>query len=79
MLEARSTAHRRATHPGHAAITSAPDAGGPLRDTQILARHADPRTTEHCDSARTTSPVTRFSSMKKSLQPPSGPPASTRQ
>ena len=36
----------------HAAITNALDAGGPLRDAQILARHADPRTTEHCDRAR---------------------------
>ena len=29
----------------HAAITNALDAGVPLRDAQILARHADPRTT----------------------------------
>lgn len=36
----------------HAAITNALDAGVPLRDAQILARHADPRTTEHCDRAR---------------------------
>jgi hypothetical protein len=28
------------------------DAGVPLRDAQILARHADPRTTEHYDRAR---------------------------
>ncbi|MDN5790276.1 MAG: tyrosine-type recombinase/integrase [Micrococcales bacterium] len=35
----------------HAAITSI-DAGVPLRDAQILARHADPRTTEHYDRAR---------------------------
>jgi site-specific recombinase XerD len=27
----------------HAAITNALDAGVPLRDVQILARHADPR------------------------------------
>jgi len=33
----------------HAAITNALDAGVPLRDAQILARHADPRTTEHYD------------------------------
>jgi hypothetical protein len=26
--------------------------GVPLRDAQILARHADPRTTEHYDRAR---------------------------
>ena len=28
------------------------DAGVPLRDAQFLARHADPRTTEHYDRAR---------------------------
>jgi integrase/recombinase XerD len=28
------------------------DAGVPLRDAQIRARHADPRTTEHYDRAR---------------------------
>jgi integrase/recombinase XerD len=36
----------------HAAIANALDAGVPLRDAQILARHADPRTTEHYDRAR---------------------------
>ncbi|MGA8045771.1 MAG: tyrosine-type recombinase/integrase, partial [Dermatophilaceae bacterium] len=36
----------------HAAITNALDAGVPLRDAQIPARHADPRTTEHYDRAR---------------------------
>ncbi|HEY3086694.1 MAG TPA: tyrosine-type recombinase/integrase [Actinomycetes bacterium] len=36
----------------HAAITNALDACVPLRDAQILARHADPRTTEHYDRAR---------------------------
>ena len=36
----------------HAAITNALDAGVPLRDAQTLARHADPRTTEHYDRAR---------------------------
>ena len=36
----------------HAAITNALDAGVPLRDAQILARHSDPRTTEHYDHAR---------------------------
>lgn len=36
----------------HAAMTNALDAGAPLRDAQILARHADPRTTEHYDRAR---------------------------
>jgi site-specific recombinase XerD len=36
----------------HAAITNALDAGVRLRDAQILARHADPRTTQHYDRAR---------------------------
>ena len=36
----------------HPAITNALDAGVPLRDAQILARHADPRITEHYDRAR---------------------------
>ncbi len=36
----------------HAAITNALDAGVPLRDAQILAGHADPRTIEHYDRAR---------------------------
>lgn len=36
----------------HAAITNALDAGVPLRDAQIPARHAEPRTTEHYDRAR---------------------------
>ena len=39
----------------HAAITNALDAGLPLRDAQILARHADPRTTEHYDRAHVVS------------------------
>jgi len=34
------------------AATNSLDAGVPLRDAQILARHADPRTTEHYDRAR---------------------------
>jgi integrase/recombinase XerD len=36
----------------HAAITNDPDADVPLRVAQILARHADPRITEHYDPAR---------------------------
>ncbi|GAB3083636.1 hypothetical protein GCM10027080_36440 [Pedococcus soli] len=36
----------------HAANTNALHAGAPLRDAQILARPADPRTTEHYDRAR---------------------------
>jgi len=35
----------------HGAITNALDAGVPLRRAQILARHADPRTTEYDDRA----------------------------
>lgn len=37
---------------GHAAITDALDPGVTLRDGQILAGHADPRTTEHHDRPR---------------------------
>lgn len=29
--------------------TTALDTGDPLRDAQILGRHAHPRATEHCD------------------------------
>lgn len=36
----------------HAAITNTLDAGVPLRDAQVLARHADPRATQHYDRAR---------------------------
>lgn len=36
----------------HSAITAALDAGVPLRDVQIFARHADPRTTTRYDRAR---------------------------
>ncbi len=32
--------------------TRAAGSRSPLRDAQILARHADPRTTEHYDRAR---------------------------
>lgn len=36
----------------HAAITAALDAGAPLRDAQIFARHSDPRTTTRYDRGR---------------------------
>ena len=36
----------------HDAISNALDAGVPLREAQILARHAHPRTAEHYDRAR---------------------------
>lgn len=52
----------------HLAITNALDAGVPLRDAQILARHADPRTTEHYDRAPATSTATASTS-----SPPTSP------
>jgi site-specific recombinase XerD len=36
----------------HSFITPGLDAGVPLRDVQIAARHADPRTTTRYDRAR---------------------------
>ena len=45
-----------------AAITNALDAGVPLRDAQILARHADPRTTEHYAGPAATLTGTLFTS-----------------
>lgn len=36
----------------HAAVTAALDAGATLRDAQVFARHADPRTTERYDRTR---------------------------
>ena len=36
----------------HSFITACLDAGVPLRDVQIAARHADPRTTTRYDRAR---------------------------
>ncbi len=36
----------------HTYVTTMPDAGVPLRDVQIAARHADPRTTTRYDRAR---------------------------
>jgi integrase len=53
IAKAAGIAHHISPHSlRHAAITNALDAGVPLRDAQILARHADPRTTEHYDRAR---------------------------
>jgi hypothetical protein len=46
------------------------DAGVDLRDVQIAARHADPRTTMHYDRAARTWTATRTTS-----SPPSWPPA----
>jgi integrase/recombinase XerD len=36
----------------HTFVTTMLDAGVDLRDVQIAARHADPRTTMRCDRAR---------------------------
>jgi integrase/recombinase XerD len=36
----------------HTYVTTMLDAGANLRDVQIVARHADPRTTMRCDRAR---------------------------
>ena len=36
----------------HTAVTLALDAGGPIREVQKLAAHADPRTTMRYDRAR---------------------------
>ena len=38
--------------PGHTFVTTMLDAGIDLRDVQIAARHADPRTTTRYDRAR---------------------------
>ena len=60
----------------HAAITNALDAGVPLRDAQILARHADPRTTEHYDPPEATSTATASTSSPPTLQASEQPGAS---
>jgi site-specific recombinase XerD len=57
----------------HAAIAKALDVGVALRDARILARHADPRTTEHYDRAP---PAT--STVTESTSPPPTSPASNR-
>ena len=36
----------------HTYVTTMLDAGADLRDVQLAARHADPRTTMRCDRAR---------------------------
>jgi integrase/recombinase XerD len=36
----------------HTCVTTMPDAGADLRDVQIVAHHADPRTTMRYDRAR---------------------------
>ncbi len=66
----RPRSHATSAHTSlrHAAITNALDAGVPLRDAQILARHSDPRTTStttapaatSTDMASTSSPLRRW-------------------
>ena len=57
----------------HTFVTTMLDAGVDLRDVQIAARHADPRTTTRYDRARQTWTATRTTS-----SPPSWPPAPDR-
>jgi integrase len=54
----------------HTFVTTMLGAGVDLRDVQIAARHADPRTTMHYDRAARTWTATRTTS-----SPPSWPPA----
>lgn len=52
---ARKAGIRKNVHPHslrHSFVTAALDAGVPLRDVQIAARHSDPRTTNRYDRAR---------------------------
>ena len=56
--------------PRHTFITTMLDAGADLRDAQIAARHADPRTTTRYHRARQNPDATRTTS-----SPPSWPPA----
>ncbi len=57
----------------HTFVTTMLDAGVSLRDVQIAARHADPRTTMRYDRAATTSTGTPTTS-----SPPTWPPAHDR-
>jgi hypothetical protein len=57
----------------HTFVTTMLDAGVDLRDVQIAARHADPRTTMRYDRAARTSTATRTTS-----SPPTWPPAPDR-
>ena len=45
--------HTASAERRHAYVTTMLDAGADLRDVQIAARHADPRTTMRYDRART--------------------------
>jgi site-specific recombinase XerC len=63
IANAAGIARHVSPHPlRHGAITNALDPGGPLRDAQILARHAGPRTTEHYDRARVNLDCTAWTS-----------------
>ena len=53
---AKNAGITKSVHPHllrHGFVTSSLDAGIPLRDVQIMARHADPRMTQRYDRART--------------------------
>ena len=52
----------------HAAITNALDAGVPLRDAQILARHAD-----HAPPSTTTGPEATSTDTASTSSPPTSP------
>jgi site-specific recombinase XerD len=49
----------------HTFVTTMLDAGVDLRDVQIAARHADPRTTMRYDGAATTSTSTATTSWRR--------------
>jgi integrase/recombinase XerD len=50
--QASKSAMRTRAHQRHTFVTTMLDAGVDLRDVQIAARHADPRTTMRYDRAR---------------------------
>jgi integrase len=52
----------------HAAISNALDAGVPLRDAQILARHADP-----APPSTTTAPAATTTATASTFSPPTSP------
>jgi site-specific recombinase XerC len=53
-IATRTRPHTGSAGRRHAFITAALDAGGPLRDVQEAASHADPRATMRYDRARTS-------------------------
>ncbi|MFD9740560.1 site-specific integrase [Umezawaea sp. NPDC059074] len=58
----------------HNYVTTVLDAGVDLRDVQIAARHADPRTTMRYDRARKTSTATPTTSSPPTWPQPPDPP-----